>query len=1110
MLLRSWFAKWRLKFLRHLSDRLPGSIPQKRSGVTPPRGEILETRCLLTTSSITLATLGSAGVKLYGVDENDQSGSAVHDIGDLNGDGYDDVLIGAFHTSGAGNIKPDAGESYVIFGRPNWSSNLTLNTTTLDGTNGITLFGVDAGDLSGHSVGRAGDVNGDGFDDLVIGADNSDGFGNVKPHAGETYVVFGRSDWSNTPTVRLSSLDGTNGFTLFGVDEGDHSGLAVSGAGDVNGDGFDDILIGAPQAASIGNLKVNGGESYLVFGKSNWSVTPALTLNTTTLDGTVGVTLFGVDPGDKCGSAVAIAGDLNGDGFDDLIIGAYNGYGPSNTRAYAGETYVVFGKSDWSATSQLNLNVTTLNGIVGVTFFGVDMNDQSGRAVSGAGDVNGDGFDDIVIGAPQAGAANNIKPNAGESYVVFGKASWSATKTLTLNTSTLNGTSGFTLFGVEYLDRSGSSVSSAGDVNGDGFDDLLIAAYAGDGAGNLTSNAGETAVVFGKSSWKSTTKVDLGKLTGSNGFSVYGIDINDTSEDSGLVTGSVTSAGDVNGDGFSDFLVSARFGDGIGNALVNSGESYLIFGKNFTNSVTRQGTVDDDTLTGTSAVDKFVGGRGNDTLIGNGGADVLSGGQGDDILAVSSVTFARVDGGTGFDTLRLDGAGLNLDLTHLADSKLTSIEAIDIRGSGANSLTLNAREVLNLTSSSNPDHTANTLTVRRDNDDVITMGDGWTQGDDAVQNGITMQVFTQGAATLLLEKLSLIHPSATLNVNLGAITEAGGVCTVTATLSEISDINVVVTLGVSGTASLSADYTRSASQIVIAAGSMTGTISLTAVQDDFYEGLEAIVVEILSVSSGSESGVRQVTIQIIDDDHAPVFTSTPTPEVPENTTDVLTLTVTDDDLPAQTVTYSITGGADRALFTITSSGVLKFKFAHDFEAPTDEDGDNQYLVQVTANDGHGGVTPQDLTVIVTDSSEIGPQLLLGGPDVTWVKNNPAIKVMPDITVSGEALAGGMLVIQIDAAGSGRRAIDKFVFPAVSTIGKSLGPQFAAGILTYQVQLSQTVSARAIQSFLRGIAFSTTTAGLAKATRTLTVTLTDINQLSSSISQTIHALKSPPP
>ena len=1079
------------------------------------RIESLESRTVLTTSSVLLNNLGSAGVTFFGVDANDQSGSAVHGIGDLNGDGFDDFLIGAMNGAASGNTNPHAGESYVVFGKGSWSNtpNFSLLPNNLDGISGFTLFGVDADDLSGRTVGRAGDVNGDGFDDLFIGADSADGQGNAKIDAGETYVVFGKSNWSDSRTVNLRELDGTNGFTLYGVDPGDRSGSSVSGAGDVNGDGYDDLLIGAPRAAAIDNFRLEAGESYLVFGKPNWTNTASLTLNLATLDGVQGITLLGVNENDRSGAAVSGAGDVNGDGYADILIGAYQADGPGNAKENAGESYLIFGKPNWTNDSLLVLSPSNLNGTVGVTFYGNDLSDQSGQAVGAAGDINGDGFADVLISAPFAAAGGNLKPGAGETYVIFGKADWSSTPNRTLSPTTLNGTVGITLFGADPADFSGTTVSTAGDFNGDGFDDILIAAEAGDGFGNLTENAGESVVIFGKSNWKSTKTIDLGRLNGTNGLSIFGIDINDGTESldgTELSAGSVTFAGDVNGDGYSDVLVSARLGDAAGNNIVNSGESYLIFGKDFTNSVNRQGTSSDDTLTGTTGVDRIVAGRGNDILVGNGGRDIQYGGQGDDQFQISTLDFGRLDGGNGFDNLQLSGTGLQLSLTTTSDSRLISIEQIDIRGSGPNTLTLNALDVFNITGNSTPTHQPNTLTVRRDADDTVNIGAGWSQSTDLVQDGFTYEVYRQGAATLLLEKLSLINPEVTLTITPNSIAEAAEQFSVTANLSEPSDVNVVVQLALSGTAQFGSDYQTNAPQtgpvvqIVIPAGSTSATIEFSSIQDDLFEGPETIVVDIASITNGVEAGVQQVIAEIVDDDNAPVFTSLDAFSVPENAFTDLTVSATDADVPPQTISYSITGGADQAQFTLSTSGILRFRSRPNFEIPRDNDADNQYQVEVSANDGHGGVTAQLITISVTDVFDDGfPELVQDGPAVTWTRREPPVIVLPLVTVGGNQLGGGTLQIQVNVAGTRRRVLDQFEFPDSASIGTGESRQTVNGQLTLVIQLSQNVTADTVQTYLRGIRFSTRGAGLRSATRTLVATLTDINLNSSEATQTIQ-------
>jgi len=607
---------------------------------------------------------GSNGFTIPGLAEDDNLGTTVDLTGDLNGDGIEDLVISSSNAGKANTAPYDfynsdrRGETYVIFGKKSkFGSKFNLNS--LSGNNGFTVTGGNKDDRLGSAV-TTGDINGDGIDDLIVSAPNggsriSNGSYNYSASQGRIYIIFGKKN--NSAKIDVNSLNGSNGFTLGGINQEDYLGTAVA-SGDLNGDGIDDLAVSAAGAGKTitneDNFKYSDrrGETYVIFGKKGkFSSQP----NLAKLNGSNGFKIQGENAYDRLGYTLSNAGDINGDGIDDLVLGTPAGgkvsnspYSANNQSDRRGKAYIIFGSRNGFPS---NFNLAKLNGTKGFEIAGINEEDNLGSAVNNAGDINGDGIDDLILGASQASHDGKYTYQGGV-YVVFGQKNSFPTH---FDLQDLNGKNGFSIPGLNRDDALGHGVST-GDINGDGIDDLLMTANT---AGKTIKKfgysysdlRGETYILYGTKNGFAA-EIDLDNLTTNKGGKIEG------NEPNGIFGSAISSNGDINGDNIDDFVVSAPNVD-ISGKYTAEGSAYLVFGStpkknnsfnsnNSNNSLA--GTNNNDNLNGTSKNDNISGLAGNDTIWGNQGNDTLRGNDNNDLVAGRSGA-DLIYGGNGNDTL---------------------------------------------------------------------------------------------------------------------------------------------------------------------------------------------------------------------------------------------------------------------------------------------------------------------------------------------------------------------------------------------------------------------------------------------------------------------------
>ena len=691
-------------------------------------------------------------------------------IGDINGDGLADWLLGTSNNvATAPTVVPRAN---IFFGNTNASYAITTtNGVTTGGTliNNFNPTNAQAnpayieGYLSYVPIGL-GDMDGDGFGEIAIG--------NCSKPASMKLYVYSPNISNTTPVKTISNFSlGTNSPSTSPWFANTYNYGYLDG-GDINGDGFSDLLSGNFLSNCAFVFYGNRPETSLDFNTSGLTGHPERGFQIIDSHG---------DPILQLGLGFSFLGDTNGDGIGDMAIANINRYSDAGSQS----VYVLFGNSNQINSVDLNnlkSGTSTLGYVIhadpNLPLLGVNLGYEGTKCAS---DFNGDGLNDLVIeGAtyPEVlvGDLFNLTSiNNHVLYVIFGK-----TTTNSINLNAL-GNQGYTItMSLAGLSDSASyalRTSNTGDMNGDGLDDLLVTAtWLSNNSSTLNLSS---YVVYGKTD---NANIDLSTI-GNYGFKVY-----TASQQSILkpgenfltsVKGSVASPGDINGDGLPDLLVDDFLGTRSGMPAIVFGSKYGAYRLGSQAGTTQpstqwkvnfQGGTGNDSLSGDlgNISETFVAGAGDDVVRGNGGSDVMYGGAGNDafILTQSNITqlsspmdssgrLARIDGGAGIDTISLDGStGITFDLTSMPNNRIQSVEKFNL-STGANTLKISWKDIqqmaaMNLYNNSNGWSGFDATTTKYHQ--IVVDGDvtsacdisegGWVRNTNTITNATSGQAYT--------------------------------------------------------------------------------------------------------------------------------------------------------------------------------------------------------------------------------------------------------------------------------------------------------------------------------------------------------------------------------
>lgn len=880
---------------------------------------------------------------LYGTVGVAQFGEGVAGVGDVNNDGFDDFLVASTRETGDANAS---GVARVFSGR--------------DGALLHTLNGPGNSSSFGQAAAGIGDINADGHDDFIIGApDEQAGQGAARVYSG---------------------VDGSVLFTYTGINSSAGLGRSVAAAGDVNNDGVGDFIVGAPDE-EVGGVPLHG----VVAVYSG-------------VDGTELRRFEGDDFFQYYGTAVAPAGDVNNDGFDDIIVGA--GGGGTSTHGSIGFAEIRSGA----------------DGSILRTFTGTGAQDRFGDSIANIGDITGDGFDDFAIGEPLGDGNGAIREG-----LVF----------------VFNGQTGAEIYrfqGTDFASRFGQSVSSAGDFNRDGTADIIVSAAAD-----------STGLGLAGSVWI---------YSGADGSLLYQED----GEFGDQLGNAIANAGDLNNDGVDEVIFGAS---GVDTSVISGGKASILYSApvaddppaNFVegggpiNVVDNLSIIDEDDLNLTQAVVQITGNYLNteDVLAISGAAPL-----GISVSAFNTVTGAITLTGTAsigayIQTLKLITYN-NTAVTSTATRTvtLTVIDENSVNDPVGMLMGADTRDILVFRVNNDPVIDDQAFSIDENSPNATLVGNVVANDPDAGQaltyaitagNGVAPGAFTIDATGALRvndsaqidfettstftltvqvtdDGFPTLSDTATITVNVRDIDEPPTItlANTTNTLPEDTDTSsrikvadIIVTDDVSGTSTLSLSGADAA--LFEISGTELFLIAGAALDFETNPSLDVTVNVDDPALGGSPDNSASLSIAVTDVNEPPTIALLNTVTFLAESTDtsarikVADVVVTDDAIGANVLGLT---GPDAALFELVGLELYLIAGATlDFES-------NPVLdVTVTVNDAAIGTTPDDsadLAIAITDGNE-PPSVSLAnviGPLAENTDTSSRIKVA-DIVVTDDAL-----------------------------------------------------------------------------------------------------------